>query len=137
MSIKRIRAFKNTEEFRKYMREYATIYRKKHAKEISERRSNYYKFNDGHKKQKALQLKERYGITYEVFERMLISQEGLCVICKGRNNKRELSVDHNHETGKVRELLCYKCNTIIGLSGENINTLEAIINYLKKHNATV
>ena len=57
-------------------------------------------------------LKARYGITLEDYEAMFARQGGCCVICGESGHK--LVVDHNHETGKVRALLCHHCNTMIG-----------------------
>ena len=54
--------------------------------------------------------REAYGITLDEYERMLKVQNGVCGIC-GRAPKRyRLAVDHDHETGKVRGLLCHTCN---------------------------
>lgn len=75
-------------------------------------------------------------MTLEQYDQMFNEQNGCCDIC----NKTELEikgplvVDHNHKTGKIRSLLCNGCNSMIGYSRENINTLLAGINYLKKHN---
>lgn len=41
---------------------------------------------------------------------MLAAQEGVCYICKREPNGRKFCVDHNHKTGEVRGLLCYRCN---------------------------
>ena len=53
----------------------------------------------------------KYGITEDDYDRMYEEQQGLCKIC---NRARMLVVDHNHETNKVRSLLCSGCNTGIG-----------------------
>jgi hypothetical protein len=45
-----------------------------------------------------------------------------------------LSIDHNHETGEVRELLCGDCNTAIGMAKEDPEILQAMISYLKRWN---
>ena|SRR3990167_131816 len=60
-------------------------------------------------------LKKRYKVTYSEFEQLKREQENRCKICKKFSGGRRLSIDHNHETGRVRGLLCYKCNTAIGL----------------------
>lgn len=82
-------------------------------------------------------LKCWYGITLDDFNIILVSQNGVCAICqKPETSKRtnRLSVDHNHKTGKIRGLLCTKCNTALGLLNENIKLLEESINYLSKTN---
>jgi len=78
----------------------------------------------------------KYGVTKEDYNNLYNKQNGCCRICtrhQSEFNKR-LSVDHNHETGKVRGLLCSKCNQAIGLLKENINSLENAIEYLKENN---
>jgi len=52
-------------------------------------------------------LKHRYGISLDEFNRMLADQEGRCAVCV---EQRKLCVDHDHETGRVRGLLCRRCN---------------------------
>jgi hypothetical protein len=82
------------------------------------------------------QTLNRYdGINETVYNEKLVQQKNVCEIC-GKTQKRKnyrLGVDHDHKTNKVRALLCNNCNTAIGLVYENINILENIITYLKKH----
>lgn len=57
----------------------------------------------------------KYGISYDQREGMYILLNGCCALC-GKHEKqfkRRLAVDHNHKTGKVRNLLCYRCNKFI------------------------
>ena len=86
---------------------------------------------------KAKDLRRAYQITLEEYEAMLERQDGLCAICRGDNAqtkyKRMLFVDHDHVTGKVRGLLCHRCNTGIGYMRDNISVLEAAISYLKEY----
>jgi len=81
-------------------------------------------------------LKRRYGVSREGYNRLFESQNGCCAIC-GRHQsemKKRLSLDHNHETGKNRALLCNKCNVAIGLFYEDPSILEAALEYLQKWN---
>lgn len=88
----------------------------------------------------ARELRETYGITVEDYDRMLAEQNGVCAICRqdeptahGRTGTRfRLSVDHDHETGRVRGLLCQKCNRAIGLLNDDPDRLAAAIAYLRK-----
>lgn len=61
---------------------------------------------------KNIDLKRTYGITLEDYNRMLTEQDNKCKICGKTNTstKRTLAVDHCHETGQIRGLLCYGCN---------------------------
>jgi len=74
----------------------------------------------------------KYGITIDDYNKMLNDQNGVCAIC-GKTNitRRRLAIDHNHKTGKVRGLLCHRCNNAIGLFDENLETLKKAIKYLK------
>ena len=79
-------------------------------------------------------LKRSYGITADEYNDMFIMQGGRCAIC-GMHQcefKRRLGVDHDHETGVNRGLLCHKCNTAIGSLGDNIKLLQNAIKYLKQ-----
>lgn len=89
-------------------------------------------------KRKNWRLKKRYGITLEEFNSILESQNHSCAICKtptGEFSKqlgkeRNLAVDHCHNTGKVRGILCYRCNMGLGYFNDNPMSLEQAINYL-------
>ena len=90
-------------------------------------------------KQVAYLRKCKYGITSEQYDVLMQEQSGLCKICHTqevvvkRNSKTQsLSVDHNHETGEIRGLLCNNCNTLIGLAREDISILENAADYLRR-----
>lgn len=72
-------------------------------------------------------LKKRYGFGEEEFNRRVQAQGGLCVICRKR---KATAVDHCHQSGKVRGILCEGCNSAIGVIGE-IPGLNRAICYLK------
>ena len=77
-------------------------------------------------------LKRRYGITIDDYEEMFSKQNGKCAICKGDcMTGRNLAVDHDHDTNKVRGLLCSKCNQGLG-QFKNIELLQRAIDYLKE-----
>ena len=82
-------------------------------------------------------LKRKYGITFDDYLRMLSEQGGACAICgttKPSNGRiKRWAVDHNHETKKVRALLCHCCNHGIGSFKENIQFLDAAKRYLISH----
>ena len=76
-------------------------------------------------------LLRAYGITLDQYNKMLLNQNHSCKICGGTNlNGRPLGVGHNHETGKVRALLCSKCNSALGHINEDRSIALQIIKYL-------
>ena len=79
----------------------------------------------------AAQRKYRYGVTPKKYEEMLKESDGRCAVC---HRLYEIPIiDHDHETKKVREILCRFCNTGLGMFGDNIAVLENAIAYLRKH----
>lgn len=95
-----------------------------------------------YRKNKLEIIARKYGLTREQYQRMIQIQNNKCAICgqpethKYKGVVVPLSVDHNHKTGKVRELLCRACNTVVGMSEENLAVLRKAIIYLKKHTIT-
>jgi hypothetical protein len=79
-------------------------------------------------------LKTAFGITLSDYNRMLLSQGGVCAICAGENQVPiRFAVDHCHATQVVRGLLCKNCNTGLGLFNDDVGKLHAAIRYLSKH----
>ncbi len=72
----------------------------------------------------------QYGITDLDYMQMEFNQDKRCAICK---DNKPLEIDHNHITGKVRGLLCTKCNTMLGMSEDSIERLQEAIKYLEKN----
>lgn len=84
--------------------------------------------------------KHKYSISMEEYNEMFIGQRGLCMICENPESTKNrktgqtqwLAVDHDHETGKVRGLLCGSCNRALGLFKDETENLKRAIKYLKK-----
>jgi ribosomal protein L40E len=76
---------------------------------------------------------KQFGLTQEDYDKILQSQNGHCAICgNGTNgNKKNFCVDHDHETGKVRGLLCHNCNVSVGLMKESPLLLRKAAEYLE------
>jgi hypothetical protein len=80
------------------------------------------------------QLLRKYGITLADYDAMYAEQGGECAICETVETdvvKGRFHVDHCHETGKVRGLLCYHCNMVLGYAKDDTAALAAAINYLE------
>lgn len=115
METKKYKNFANESEYHKH-------YYKKNKVLVSEKTRNN-------------TLKRLYGISLKQYNTMLEKQDSRCACCGigAEFQKRRLAVDHNHTTGKIRELLCTKCNTIIANADESIEVLQLAIEYIKKH----
>ena len=73
---------------------------------------------------------EKYGITEDDYNQMLKEQNHGCASCgQSCPSKKDLAIDHDHETGRVRGLLCMKCNTALGLLNDDPATIENLLRY--------
>lgn len=121
-------------------------YHKTNKTQIAERKSKHYRDNKEHHRMMARRymLRSKYGMSLEDYDVMLDKQNGVCAICFNpetqKSNKRgkvdSLRVDHCHSTGKVRGLLCSKCNFGIAQLDDSIDLLQNAIKYLKNDGFT-
>lgn len=83
-------------------------------------------------RQHALRIEKVYGITIEAYNLLMEWQGGVCYICQKPSRVRRLAVDHDHKTGKVRGLLCRRCNReVLGyFANDQIEAFERAIAYL-------
>lgn len=80
-------------------------------------------------------LLRKYGLTLERYEAMLVAQGHACAICQRHQTgslHRQLYIDHDHRTGIVRGLLCYRCNTALGQFGDDAAGLWKALNYVMR-----
>ena len=107
--LKYVREYKlrNPDQYKKYLEKYASMQRKSY-------------------------LKRTYNVTLEEYEKKLKQQNNCCAICNRHQSKfkRKLAIDHDHKTGKVRDLLCAGCNVDVSVVEDR---LEVLLKYLKKH----
>lgn len=102
---------------------------KQHTKDY--RRKNLHRRKE---KDRWWNILKKYGITKDEYVAMLAAQGGKCLICGSLpTSQRHFSVDHCHETGRIRGILCAKCNTGIGLLGDDVERLKKSVAYLEKH----
>ncbi len=104
---------------------------------INERtRKNY-----DHEVQRGYNLQAHFGLSQDDYNLMLFQQAGVCVLCGKAETKINpqtgrvwpLCVDHHHSTGLVRELVCHRCNYLIGLVEQDRSFVKKILKYLRKH----
>jgi hypothetical protein len=88
-------------------------------------------------RERRYRLKKDFNISIEQYDNMLFKQNGRCAICKNKETVldqkgrvRRLAVDHDSETEKVRGLLCYNCNILLGKAKDSIDILNSAITYL-------
>lgn len=97
------------------------------------RRTGYHKTRYARiaKSERERHLIRKYGVTQSDYDRMFTAQGGCCAICR-KAQARAFDVDHDHETGAVRGLLCTSCNRMIGHAGDSADNLETAAVYLRK-----
>jgi hypothetical protein len=128
----------NIEDKRKYYREYRRKYRLRNS---SQERESQKRYRDNNKdKRKNGMLLWRFNITLEEYQVLFEAQGGVCKICNNpetaKKNKSEelrmLAVDHDHNTGKVRGLLCARCNVQLGHYEKTKPRAQEFENYLEE-----
>jgi hypothetical protein len=121
----------NLRKWRRENRSRWNAYVRKYRKRNPDRFKNY-------------DLKKRFGISVLDYCELLLKQQGVCAIClqpERRNGNggriKDLAVDHDHATGKVRGLLCCDCNTALGLLNEDPVRARALIDYIVRYRKEV
>ena len=88
--------------------------------------------------QRRRDLRRKYDISLEEYDQMVSLQGGKCALCPatapgGKHNNEHWFIDHDHVTGKVRELLCFDCNIVLGIINDSPEHLGRMITYILKH----
>jgi len=110
--------------------EQAKRYREENLEKVKEVQQEWYRNNP--EKVKEQKLRKTYGISLEQYNGMYEKQNGRCAICGTHQNelKQMMSVDHCHETNRIRGLLCNKCNRGIGYLRDDVKIVENALKYL-------
>lgn len=104
----------------------------KRDKDVVNRRSRKL-YDEMHpQKKRDIRLRSKYGITVERYDEMIEAQGGVCAIC---HRGARLVVDHNHDTGEVRGLLCHGCNSALGMLRESPRACLNMVDYIERHSA--
>lgn len=84
-------------------------------------------------KQRRSALRCKYGITPEQFDELLAEQGGVCACCgASEHGGRNWCVDHDHNTGSIRGILCVRCNRGIGMIGDTVGCAKRVVSYLER-----
>jgi hypothetical protein len=101
------------------------------------RKNNPEKLAEAYQRRKAggrrKDILRKFGITPDEYDAMLERQGGVCAVCKDPPTYKRLAVDHDHEAGKIRQLLCERCNLVLGKVDDDIELLNAMASYLQEH----
>lgn len=116
----------NENQKKKWRTENPDKYKKASKKHYNENKDRYAAIN------RKNNLKRWYGLKPEDVEELLKKQNHTCAICGKHESefKKILEIDHDHKTGKVRGMLCHKCNKMLGLIDDSIDILKKSIEYL-------
>lgn len=121
--------------FAEKTRQYFLDYRQKHIEKI-----RAYDRERSHREDRHDVLRKlKFGLTRAQYDEMLHAQSGVCAICREpertvvQGRVKALAVDHDHQTGRIRALLCNNCNRAIGLLKDSVDTLVAAAAYLERH----
>ena len=84
-------------------------------------------------------LKRDFGITLEEYNKKLKKQNNKCMVYGNtpKENRKALAIDHNHNTGEVRDLLCGNCNAAVGFLKENIVIAKEMVKYIRRWSKSV
>jgi hypothetical protein len=119
---------------RKKHRDYSNQYYREHPEQVKAKTKEWnesnpekrqkisLKYNRSEKRRENL-LKVNYSLSLAEYNSILLKQNGVCKICGIAPNEKRLYVDHDHKTGKIRGLLCTKCNFGIGLFADDIGRM--------------
>lgn len=113
------------------LREKNRQWRAKNPERAKELRRNWYRNNP--EKARDMDLRGTYGISLQQWNEMFEAQGRCCAVCERSDpGKQGWHTDHDHETGQVRGILCYKCNPGLGMFGDDVGRLQRAIDYLSK-----
>ncbi|HMK11483.1 MAG TPA: endonuclease VII domain-containing protein [Acidimicrobiales bacterium] len=111
--------------------ERAKAWRRANPERAAETQRNYRSQFDYAGSMRASHLRRKFGITQEQYERRLREQGGGCAVCKRPPKPgKSLHVDHDHETGRVRGLLCFRRNAALGQLDDDLERIEAALTYV-------
>lgn len=117
---------------------YATAYAREYRRRNPDKVAKYYATKREKVKQDAVRLKnkeltQKYNITLNEWTELLEKQGSRCAICNTENLTGKWHTDHHHGSGRVRGILCSRCNLALGLLKDNPTVLRAAADYVEKY----
>lgn len=104
---------------------------KEYRKSRPEKQKEYKRKHYNPEQSRDYSLRYRYGMTSEGFESMFDSQGRKCALCRSdKTDSKNFVVDHCHETGRIRGILCSSCNRALGIFKDSVVMLKKAIEYL-------
>lgn len=126
----------SSEKKRQYNKTYAALHPERGRQYRAQwRKANYEKVA---RQSRITNLRIKYGISIEEYTLRVAQQNNRCAICNQEEQRTRsghvttLSVDHNHTTGQIRQLLCNNCNQLLGYAHDSATVLETAAAYLRK-----
>ena len=117
---------------RKSHERYKHVYKERyHVRQLAQQRAKRALMTREEKRDR--DLRKKYGITLAYYNAMWAAQAGACPICALPLEGRSPGVDHAHDTGAVRAILCSRCNHAVGSLHESPAAAERLADYLRKH----
>lgn len=112
-------------------------YRARHYEKSLAQQKIYRNSAHGKAKNTEGRLRRTFGLSVSEYNQMYCAQGGKCAICHQpetrmvKGQPTQLAVDHDHETGQVRKLLCHACNVSLGLLQENTDRMLNMVAYVE------
>ncbi len=89
-----------------------------------------FKKTNAYQNQRDRYLRSAYGITDFEYAKLLEHNDGCCWICGGKSGGKHLAVDHNHRNGRIRGLLCKRCNGVLARMMDDVRLFQRATDYL-------
>jgi len=122
-----------SERNQEHLRRYQKAWRAKNRERVRAYSRKHYKYDPVKAREK--QLRRNFGITLAKYESMRLAQRDTCALCSAAKpgGRGGWHVDHDHKTGKVRQLLCQNCNIGLGSFQDSPALLVKAARYLRRH----
>ncbi len=118
-------------ECKKCTRQRVAEYRQRNPEKVKQGYHRYNTSEHGRKIRRVLKLRTQYKLTPKQHGQIYLDQNGCCALCDEPVAYEKINTDHDHDTGKVRGLLCHRCNMGLGFWGDSVKGFQRAIRYLE------